>query len=196
MRIFKQALATLVLAAPLAANAVPIDQGNTTLSTDTGLEWLDLTLTHGLSYNQALASSYVTNDGYRHATTAEVTALFLEAGFATTNNVNNVVNNPAAALLLDLMGCTQFCGTINATGRGFAIFSATFRVRPNYHTSGLGAGAAVISLFTSNGDLVDPSAGHFLVRTFQPVLIPSPSTLSLLGLGLVVTGLLRRRRKA
>lgn len=189
-------MVTLVVVAPLSANAVLIDQGNTTLSTDTNLEWLDLTLTEGLSYNAALASTYVTNDGFRHATRAEVEAMFLEAGFATTNNVNNPVNDPAAQLLLNLMGCTANCGTINAMGRGFAIWDATFRIRPNYHLSGLGAGAAVVSLFTSNGGLIDETSGHYLVRNFQPVAISSPGTLALLGLGLAATGLLRQRSKS
>lgn len=194
VRRLTQALATLIFATPMAANAVLINQGNTTLSTDTNLEWLDLTLTQGISYNAALASTYVVNDGFRHATRAEVEAMFLEAGFATTNNVNNPINDPAAQLLLNLMGCTANCGTVNALGRGFAIWDANFRIRPNYHLSGLGAGAAVVSLFTSNGGLIDVTSGHYLVRDFQPVPIPSPGTLALLGLGLTVTWLARRRR--
>jgi len=38
---------------------------------------------------------------------------------------------------------------------------------------------AVISLQTTNPDLVDMTAGHYLIR-----VVPEPGTLSLLGMGL------------
>lgn len=195
MRTINQAFVALLLAVPLSANAILIDAGDVTQSTEGGLEWLDLTLTEGLSYNQALASDFVVNQGFRHATRAEVEAMFLEAGFLTTNNVNNPANDPAAQLLLDLMGCTSACGTINAFGRGFAIWNDTFRIRPNYHLSGLGAGAAVVSLFTSNGALIDETSGHYLVRDIRPVAIAEPGMLAILGFGLAIFGLARRRSR-
>ncbi len=174
------------------AEAVLIDLGDTTHDDATGLEWLDLTKTLGLSVNQALASSYVTTDGFRHATSIEVNTLFLNAGFLTTNNVNNPANDPAADLLLGLMGTTANDGTINALGRGFAIWDATFTVRPNYHKSGLGAGAAIVSLFSSNKDLTDATAGHFLVRNIKVSVTDSGSSLLILTLALFA--LFRGRR--
>ncbi|MFW2403340.1 MAG: hypothetical protein ACN4GT_01155 [Gammaproteobacteria bacterium] len=156
----------------------------------TGLEWLDLTQTQGLTYNQALATAFVTVDGYVHATSAQVDTMFLNAGFLTTDNVNNPANDPAALELLAKLGCTQFCGTINATGRGFADWtSAGFTTRPNYHTTGLGAGAAITSLLTNNLDLADGTAGHFLVRT----AIPVPAAVWLFGSALGLLGWVRRK---
>lgn len=172
--------------------AVLIDNGTSMIDQGTGLEWLDLTETLGFSWNQAEASTYVTTDGYVHATVDQVTTLFTNAGFLTTNNVNNLLNNPAADDLLAFLGCTQFCGTVNATGRGFAEHSTPgWTVRPNYHTSGLGAGAAVISLFSSNFNLLDPTAGHFLVR--EALTVPEPSLLALLSIGLIGMGVVRKR---
>ena len=121
-----------------------------------------------------------------------MTTLLLNAGFLTTNNVNNTANNPAATTLLSVLGCTQFCGTVNATGRGFADNGGTWTTRSNYHTSGLGAGAAVISIQTTNKDLSDLTAGHFLVRT----VVPEPSTAILLIGGLACLGARRRHAES
>ena len=154
--------------------AALVDNGNSMIDTGTGLAWLDLTETQGITWNAAEASRYVTVDGYVHATEAQVETLFLDAGFLTTDNTNNPSNDPTAADLLAFLGCTQFCGTVNATGRGFADWDGTFTTRPNYHTTGLGAGAATTSLLTSNLDLVDTAAGHFLVKA-----VPIPAAVRL-----------------
>ncbi len=176
--------ATTVALSP-KADAVLIDLGDTTHDDATGLEWLDLTKTLGLSVNQALATSHVTSNGFRHATSSEVNTLFLNAGFLTTNNVNNPANDPAADLLLGLMGETQFGGTKNALGRGFAEWTSPgWYTRPNYHKTGLGAGAAITSLLTSNKDLVDGTAGHFLVRNFPTSVPDNGSSLILLSIAL------------
>lgn len=171
--------------------AALVDNGTSMIDTGTGLQWLDLTETQGISWNQAEASTFVTIDGYVHATEAQVITLFTNAGFLATDNTNNVLNNPAAADLLAFLGCTQFCGTVNATGRGFAEWNATQTTRPNYHTSGLGAGAATTSLLSSNYDLVDLTAGHFLVKA-----VPVPAAFWLFGSGLLGLVGIARHKKA
>jgi hypothetical protein len=181
-------LALLLASAPAGAAlmegdlAAPAD-GLITTDTATGLQWLDLTATLGISYNAAEASGFVTNDGFRHATIGEVATLFGNADFPLPMPAaNNPANDAAANLLLGLLGCTQFCGTVNATGRGFADGTTALTVRPNYHNSGLGSGAATLSLQSNNLDLVDATSGHFLVR------VPEASTglMMLLGLGLAM----------
>jgi PEP-CTERM motif len=42
------------------------------------------------------------------------------AGFLTTNNVNDPLNDPAANLLLDYMGCTLFCISQKVSGASYA----------------------------------------------------------------------------
>lgn len=176
------ALISVALVAP-SASALIIDNGNSMLDTATGIEWLDLTETQGLSWNQAEASSFATVDGYVHATVADVITMFTNAGFLTTNNASNAANDPAAAALLAALGCTQFCGTSNALGRGFADWDGTFTTRPFYRASALGAAAATTSLLSSNRDLVDASAGHYMVRA-----VPEPSSAILIAVGLAILG--------
>lgn len=62
-----------------SSSALLIDNGMSTTDTDTNLEWLDLTATNGLSYADALSSTFVTIDGYRSATSLEVAQLFTDA---------------------------------------------------------------------------------------------------------------------
>jgi len=173
----------------VGADAALVDNGTSMIDTATGLEWLDLTQTQGLTWNQAEASVYVTSQGYARATVGQVITLFTNAGFLTTDNTNDSGNDPAASDLLSFLGCTQFCGTVNATGRGFAAWTSVgWSTRPNYHTSGLGAGAATTSLLTSDLDLVDATAGHFLVR-----VVPVPAAVWMFGSALALLGWSRRK---
>jgi len=184
---------TFVLALSVTAGSLQaalVDNGTSMIDTATGLKWLDLTETQGLSWNEVEASTHVTVDGYAHATVAQVITLFNNAGFLTTDNTNNVANDPAAADLLAYLGCTQFCGTVNATGRGFAAWTtAGYTTRPNYHSSGLGAGAATTSLLSNNLDLTDSTAGHYLVQ-----VVPVPAAAWLFGSALGLLGWIRKSR--
>ena len=138
--------------------------GLVTQDSDSGLEWLDLTATLGDTWNEAEASTYVVDHGFRHATHLEVEQLFLNAGFTAVPESNDVPSIPAAELLLDLMGCTRFCGTLNETGRGFADYNGTTTVRPNYNVTAIGGGNAVVSLFQADKDFPDAESGNYLVR--------------------------------
>ena len=62
MRFALTTFAVLALAVPLTASAVLIKLGDTTLDTNSGLEWLDVTQTSGLSVNDVLGSSLI-DDG-------------------------------------------------------------------------------------------------------------------------------------
>jgi hypothetical protein len=186
--------AVAVMVACLAgtgAQAALVDNGNSLIDTATNLEWLDLTETQGQTVNQVLSSSFVTVDGYAYATTDQVATLFANAGFVTGVSDTDPLNDPAAALLLSGLGCTQFCspGT-NATGRGWADFGGGFNYRPFYANTGLGAQYAIISLGNASEDFADETAGVYLVRTVVPV----PAALWLFVSAFGLLGWFRRRQ--
>jgi hypothetical protein len=174
-------------------SAAIMDTGTSMVDTATNLEWLDLTETDGLTIAQAQASSFVTVDGYVHATDEQVQELFTNAGFVTAASTASALNDAAAADLLAALGCTQFCGVadLNGTGRGFALWSGTTYTRAFYKEGPLGASWATTSGLTANVDLVDATAGHYLVR-----VVPEPSTALLLLGGLACLGARRERRTA
>jgi len=78
--------ATLTLAPLSAAQAQLVDHGSTTLDTQAGLEWLDLSASTGLSFAQVSAGFDTGGafEGYRYATSTEVQHLLGEFGLPTT----------------------------------------------------------------------------------------------------------------
>ncbi len=109
-RVLASAMLWLIPAEAQSALAL-VDQGGTTFDPNTGLVWLDLSYTQGISYNAILSGTggFTTSQGYRFATQEEVGQLFLNAGaltlgFPVAPPVS--VNIPAAQQALSLLGCT------------------------------------------------------------------------------------------
>jgi hypothetical protein len=72
------------------SRAVPlVDQGSITYDPNTGLRWLDLTQTQGMSFNQTLNSPYVTTDGFRFATPLELQSLYADVGITNYDSPNH-----------------------------------------------------------------------------------------------------------
>ena len=165
-----------------------------TWDTSSGLAWLDLTETTGLSYNQVEADvgGWVSL-GFRHAVGSEVCGLFGAYG-AIPDPCPTIDNSYVAApsdaatvdIFLDRLGRTggsyglgmfDDSNNLNGTGQGYyervsVVDGPLFIVRQNVY---------------SVDDTHYPDAGHFLVRP-----VPEPNTALLLSLGLV--GLSARRR--
>jgi len=196
----------------LAANADLIDLGTTTFDTDTGLEWLNLTETLGMSVNDL--PSGLGLSGWELATTDDVALLFIAAGLAvptpppisTFLSVDLDVTNA----LMTLFGCTSRCGTGNDLMAGIMLASIDHGF--TYEISDLRLNGVVgdeifparlIFDVVSNSrgaDFSGPGVGLYLVRDVAegpagPIPVPEPSTLALLGLGIAGIGLTRRRKK-
>ena len=178
-----------------SAQAILVDNGDTMVDQDTGLEWLDLDVDNGAligkSWNQAEASTYVQDQGYRHATDVEVKEMFMNAGIVSTNHLPNPANTAGVQLLLEFLGCTFLCGTGFEKGRGFAAHDSKWRVRP-YYRQGIFGGAAAVHTGHSKDHWKFHSTGHYLVRTY----IPTPAAVWLFASALGLFGWLRYRSKS
>lgn len=104
----------------VSAQAELVDQGDTTLDTETGLEWLDLTQTVNKSWNGILAGDggFIA-DRYRVATSQEVLTLFEHAGIDPISGNHTIANYEPALRLLELLGCLVNCGA-DGYGNGLA----------------------------------------------------------------------------
>ncbi len=186
-------LLSMLLIVP-TASAVLVDNGTTTVDTDTNLEWLDLTQTLNLSFADALNSTFVTVDGYRAATQAEVSELFTNAGILFESAATDPSNLAGAQALLNTLGCTlapAVCATTsNPSGTGFYLWSGTSTGRRAiYRTDTIGGGGGAATTQSSFVTTANPEIGTFLVR-----VVPEPSTGLLLLGGLAA--LSARRRQA
>ena len=172
-----------------------------TLDPDTGLEWLDLTLTAGWSYNEIVAGALglLTTEGFRYATTAEVGAFFEHAGLLI-NQLEWLEPVDAAEALLQLIGTTyqddydQVTFGYTADPSPFVAANQTISSVGIHDFDGIRSYAAVATLNDSYGaDSSHISVGSWLVR---PALIPEPgSGLLLIAGSAALLGLKRKRTR-
>ena len=145
--------------------------GLLTLDTDTNLEWLDLTLTKGQSYNAVAAgyNGYTTTDGFVFANWDQVATLFTHAGLPDHSGAFLASEYVPALNLISLIGCTGNCGAgadfaegwaENLTFTAFVTLPFVQAFGPIYGNEGyVKATEGSNSKATVNG-----SAGSFLIR--------------------------------
>jgi hypothetical protein len=198
------AVAMLVLSTPL--RAVQILTGDSafgantlTIDTSSGLAWLNVTLTAGMSYNQVLAATLPGGEfqGFRYATAPEVLALYNDAGIPGRGIYP--VSTPAAQSirsLVSLVGVTftQYGnpGAIGITGTvdsaGVELSSALYCTMENGTTGYLVTG--VPSDATGYGVTYGtPTVGSWLVYS-----VPEPASCCIVALSGLSLLLFRRRK--
>jgi hypothetical protein len=194
-------VASLVLLGAIPSQAAPlVDLGNNTYDPNTGLQWLDVTLTNNHSYNDIVANYLGVGDpyyGYRYATGAEVSTLFTDAGI--TNPYAGPINGNAPAILnlISLLGATvpgpNNPSTFGITGDldGTNVFVAGLQVN-NPKSSQL----AMTDFAEQDQSVSGLVRGSFLVEVVGTT--PLPAALPLFASGLGALGPLgwRRKRKA
>jgi len=187
------------------ANAGLIDNGNTTIDTANNLEWLDLSYTEGLSFNEAMSSTFVANENYRLATHDDLLSLYVTVGF----NVGSS-NYPGEGVLslFKSLGCTYDVECAENIGWR--------KTRARYYNGQYSSNIPAYSFtnwFETNGgrhfggtfkenfwtpadrshDTKDSNIATLLVRSTIATTVPEPSTLAIFALSMV--GLVFRKFK-
>lgn len=195
-------LILLFVCAPARAALVSVNSSfgidSITQDTATGLEWLDITHTVGLSVNNVLggAGGFLVA-GFSIATVAQQNTLWGNAGIVP--NSVDIANRGPAITLLSLIGCTaSTTGLCNPVAVSAEEWSQNGIV-----ASGLDylLRAVVVRPFDKGGTFSIGTAspdqsgtnGVFLVR--ETTVVPLPAAFSLFAGGLGLLGLFGWRRK-
>jgi len=199
MKFWKLASVAIVLVLTTSANAALIDNGTYTTDTVSGLDWMDLTETTGLSYNYVFSQleSEGQFDGWRYATSEDVINLINNTGGAGPYNGFSTLNIGVVEPLLDLWGYTYATNRALAMTRDpqefgpYEFYNSVFYLYPGTENSGdfidLTWGARV-------PDVGSPAHGSALIRTASPV--PAPAAVWLFGSGLIGLVGFAKRKKA
>jgi hypothetical protein len=178
---------------------VPDDGLNLSFDTSTDFEWLDLSLSTSMSYNNMIAQLGPGGlfDGFQHASNADVLQLWTNLGlptgsFPTFSNASDA--GALADAAIDLLSDTGTTASFRFTqGTSTDVTTpANHRVLTVRHDL-----PATVSTTAGNGGLGDATAGgqigHWLYRDRSPV--PEPSTLAILGTAIAAVSAIRRRRR-
>lgn len=214
--LLRQRAASVVLAfvcwicAPAANGAfVSLDSsfGTGTITRDTvsGLEWLDLAVTQGISWGTveselAPGGAY---DGFRFALREEFEQLAINAGATLPSVFPNLANSPAVSSLIALLGQTFLdfnpsaggpvsysCGVLSGLSGEGSGAQGTYRDTACFVDSALGGQIIPFYDIQYSTESGRAFTGTWLVRP-----VPAPATAALLSSALLAVGVLRLRRR-
>lgn len=165
-------------AALIQADLLAPGDGLLTRDTTSGMEWLDLTPTIGVTYNAVIAGfgGFTTTHGFSVARQADTVTLFANAGLTPVSGSSTDPGTIAAGTaLVDLLGCTSSCaGSPGAYGfadlDAFSIGVGTVPalvVDPGVNVAWDADGGGIVGKAVSA-----PGRGVWLLR---PTVIPLPS---------------------
>jgi hypothetical protein len=173
-----------IMSVSTLANATLIDNGDYSTDNESGLDWLDWTLT--VDKTQAEALTMYGSAGWRTATPAEATKLMenffgitigSSPAFLANGDPAYAANN---ALFVGLLGATGGQVTAHATLEGFGL---------------VGVDSAFI--YSGHGDFFKTpgfSAGYAGIALVKAADVSEPAIITLFALGFVGIGFARRRQ--
>jgi len=191
--------AVLALALPTQAALVSTDlflsgDGLLTRDTQSGLDWLDHSLTLGRSFNDLSGQFGVGGQfqGFRFATLTDVNLLFAHADLPADQLLTPSLYTPALALI------TLIGGTVNSPTDASVRGIINLRFNTDYQLKGISAreqfgelGGITYTSCCMAPEQVDPAVSSWLLRP-----VPEPSTWLLMGLGVLAGVFLRRRPRS
>lgn len=195
-------LALVLAALPSTSSAelmqrdfITANDGLLTYDTETNLEWLDVTQTINMSFNDVmqLLGPNGSLTGFRYATGSEVTALLTFAGISSTQGAftsTGEANNVRA--LIKLLGQTGFpdqgfpgpaTRVIYGDAMGVGAHArANFGVRDSDEFTTVAIGVNLFGPMSMPDDESHPTYASFLVRVAP---VPEPSSFALMLVGLL-----------
>ncbi len=203
--------ALALLATTQDAEAALINNGWYTTDTESGLEWADLYLADGLSYQAVLSGAGHSlfaptgwyNEGWRHATHTEVIDFWETIGGIEIEQ-SGTVSVPLQTLVQSYVGRTQWSGGLTSRAWSYGMIADDFNPFYTYYM-GLYRRSSFLGSTTHRAYGVDPmlninrfanwNHGHWLVRDTSPTAVREPATLSLMLPGLLALGWRRRARR-
>jgi hypothetical protein len=187
---------SLLCIMPAVSHAALVSQdstwgvGSITLDDSTGLQWLDVNLSTGISYNtmQTAQASGGLYEGFRYATATEVDTLFSHAGIPDINSGSAANFTPAQALV-NLVGNT----TGSTPGDTFGItgspdgFVQAAGILDYYLSEGVGFYKASTTSLGYGSSFTADTVGHWLISEtpITPVPVPAAWLLFSSALGLL-----------
>ncbi|NOX09698.1 MAG: VPLPA-CTERM sorting domain-containing protein [Gammaproteobacteria bacterium] len=198
MKFFKIMMMMITLALSINVSASLIDKGTYTSDTVSGLDWLDLTATTGLSYNYVSSQlgSGGLFDGWSYAGVMRIETLIQHAGGTSPFTGWTTINNGVVSSLLNTWGQTQtFLESRIITGGVYTvngnIFVSILSDDPNQSISTTSDFISLTETTIAPGGS-NSVYGSALYRATS--IVPIPAAVWLFGSGLIgLMGVARRK---